>query len=719
MQGSDFFADTNTMMRELTVNASAPVDVTISGTIPNGETATWDSANKVLVVGGPTWGYMISFAQGSGPSTPNVTPVPLQESATVSGNTWSLVKRFNSGGALDVSIGWSVSPETGSAALGRSKSALQRSYGAQIASAKAQSDQLLQSVPAPTKFGITGVNAMGTGASVTAAQHKVAYYRAWAFLLQETENAFNDTPMQGFNYPQVACGKPSLYSGIGTVPALASSCAWDSLFAEQLLAFVPSQRALAFASLQGMLSKIIQNGNFAGEALPARMAETAWVLYSQTNDLNTLTALYPTLKTYEQYLEANPHWNYLNAPYLKDLEYVASSVYDQHIMEKIAAAVGQPNDVSYWQQHQASQIANMRTWFYSDAGTINQYFTADGSNAKSTPDQDATQAITAALITPGLPADLRKQTLNYFTARFDSTVGASNFNIGMKYPDVSTTARGLLADPSPLAYQFVNAALRDEIYPNQFSEATFPGDGLTVTQGVTPSNFSAAAIIDNTLLLNGFNFSDGNGSTVNLTPANGFYTGFESGDPQSSSTVGTVDPSGGTSGVTGVCCGLQGPETGLNTSARRSGSNGIVYSGNASGSGHVFAYTKLFDFGSSPLPVTASTVLSYSILPQTSASTTTPVVGNNSSYVSLDLVFTDGTVLRNLGATDQFGNGLAAQGQGGKLRADQWNRVISRIGSVAAGKSIARIDVGYDNPNSPQGGYRGYIDDVSVAGASS
>jgi hypothetical protein len=40
--------------------------------------------------------------------------------------------------------------------------------------------------------------------------------------------------------------------------------------------------------------------------------------------------------------------------------------------------------------------------------------------------------------------------------------------------------------------------------------------------------------------------------------------------------------------------------------------------------------------------------------------------------------------------------------------------VTADIGSVASGKSIVRIDVGYDQPGS-SGGYRGYIDDLSIS----
>jgi hypothetical protein len=77
----------------------------------------------------------------------------------------------------------------------------------------------------------------------------------------------------------------------------------------------------------------------------------------------------------------------------------------------------------------------------------------------------------------------------------------------------------------------------------------------------------------------------------------------------------------------------------------------------------------------------------------------------------LDLIFTDGIALRKLGAVDQNNRPLTPAGQGGHLKLNQWNSVESVIGAVAAGKTIARINIGYNQPHA-SGSYRGYIDDI-------
>ena len=49
---------------------------------------------------------------------------------------------------------------------------------------------------------------------------------------------------------------------------------------------------------------------------------------------------------------------------------------------------------------------------------------------------------------------------------------------------------------------------------------------------------------------------------------------------------------------------------------------------------------------------------------------------------------------------------------------DSWNRETVNLGAFVNGKTIVRIDLGYDQPANT-GGYRGYIDDLSIAQANS
>jgi len=175
--------------------------------------------------------------------------------------------------------------------------------------------------------------------------------------------------------------------------------------------------------------------------------------------------------------------------------------------------------------------------------------------------------------------------------------------------------------------------------------------------------------------------------------------------------VDQVDNGGGQSGGTSNVgaypgFGLTGPETGIRQETSHTGNTALLYSGAANGGAADYAYTQVFDTSAHPPTVDANTTLSYWIYPQNS---------NTSSCVALDMIFSDGSALRNLGAVDQNGNRLHPAGQCGHLALNQWNQVTARIGAVAAGKTPARIDLGYDQPGG-SGSYRGYVDDISITG---
>ena len=138
------------------------------------------------------------------------------------------------------------------------------------------------------------------------------------------------------------------------------------------------------------------------------------------------------------------------------------------------------------------------------------------------------------------------------------------------------------------------------------------------------------------------------------------------------------------------------------------GLKAFQYAGTHEAEGRGYSYNKVFDVD---VPVGASTELSYLIYPDfVDGDLSYP-----STYASLDLVFTDGTYLSDLGATDQHGATLSPRGQQASktLYTNQWNFKRSRIGAVAAGKTIDRILVAYDNPDGPTE-FGGWIDDVKI-----
>ncbi|WP_431949907.1 GH92 family glycosyl hydrolase [Actinacidiphila sp. bgisy167] len=138
------------------------------------------------------------------------------------------------------------------------------------------------------------------------------------------------------------------------------------------------------------------------------------------------------------------------------------------------------------------------------------------------------------------------------------------------------------------------------------------------------------------------------------------------------------------------------------------GKRALRYAGRHTAEGRAYSYNKVFDVD---VPVRRDTALSYRIYPAMADGE----LDYDATNVAVDLVFTDGTSLSRLGATDQHGFPLTPQGQGASkvLYVNQWNDVVSRIGSVAAGKTVDRIVLAYDSPKGPSQ-FRGWLDDVAL-----
>jgi hypothetical protein len=91
------------------------------------------------------------------------------------------------------------------------------------------------------------------------------------------------------------------------------------------------------------------------------------------------------------------------------------------------------------------------------------------------------------------------------------------------------------------------------------------------------------------------------------------------------------------------------------------GLKALRFAGSHEAGGRGYSYNKVFDVD---VPVGPSTELSYLIFPDfVDGDLSYP-----STYTSLDLVFTDGTYLSDLGATDQHGATLSPRGQHASAR---------------------------------------------------
>ncbi len=147
-------------------------------------------------------------------------------------------------------------------------------------------------------------------------------------------------------------------------------------------------------------------------------------------------------------------------------------------------------------------------------------------------------------------------------------------------------------------------------------------------------------------------------------------------------------------------------------SAGFTGVRAFRYGGSVIAEGRGYSYNKIFEVD---VLVTPTSELSYLLFADEEPNDLT----YPSTHAAVDLAFDDGTYLSELGAVDQHGAPLDPQGQGASrtLYHAEWNRRVSRIGDVAAGKTIVRILIGYDNPNGPAPSFGGWIDDIRIVGA--
>jgi hypothetical protein len=111
-----------------------------------------------------------------------------------------------------------------------------------------------------------------------------------------------------------------------------------------------------------------------------------------------------------------------------------------------------------------------------------------------------------------------------------------------------------------------------------------------------------------------------------------------------------------------------------------------------------FYYFRILDVN---IPVTANTRLSFWTYPTNTLS----------RYVSVDLIFTDGTALRNTGATDL--NGVSMHPGAGRGTVNTWLQSLSYIGNWVSGKTIDRIVIAYDHTQET-GNFKTYIDDIII-----
>ncbi|GFZ94541.1 GH92 family glycosyl hydrolase [Dyella caseinilytica] len=179
-----------------------------------------------------------------------------------------------------------------------------------------------------------------------------------------------------------------------------------------------------------------------------------------------------------------------------------------------------------------------------------------------------------------------------------------------------------------------------------------------------------------------------------------FYRSFEKGEPA---------PVAGAAGASFQVNVAGGPSTDDAYSAKPgvgfTGLQSLHYQGTSGGKQEAAIFNV-------DLPVQADTQLSYMLFPCIVAND----LDDPSTYVSIDLIFDDGSRLSGLNAQDQHRIAANAHALGASrtVYVNQWNRLAIDIGKLVAGRRIRKIVLIHDGPAAH---FEGFLDDLRIGPA--
>lgn len=370
---------------------------------------------------------------------------------------------------------------------------------------------LKDKVPHPENFDLVCVDAKG----VTSKDIKLGYYKAWVLLEQ---NCLKPEP-EYFNYYQMVTGKASLWDeGEAKAPFSAS---WESFVALQLYSYINPD--ISWSALNGIVSLINDKGILEGESLPSRKAHSAWVLYSMTKDTESLKKVYTPIKKYLNWRMTQPRWIYADATpeNEKDAEFVVSVMVDMEYMEQIANALGYKEDAKEWKEKYTSYYDNYTDWFWSAPDEMPMQFKNNFKHRTGYPIQ-----ITQGLVLDRLNGDYLTGLMGVLYKYYDVNKSFAGFS-APKYPDVDFTIYGLIKKNKPnLVRGLIECNIRDIMRTGPFFAESYTSDPTPLPEGVRPSIFGIASLIDFVLLKNGYMFTKGVPHAVNLFDQDGGVIGI-------------------------------------------------------------------------------------------------------------------------------------------------------------------------------------------------
>jgi hypothetical protein len=516
-------ADESTVAQRLRVSQGETGPLILTGQLPPGASARWDEAGRTLQIEGAGFCAALTLsrpAQWLGLFASGVDllsggqPLPSEGPARSQGGVWALaLEGLHADDEVVVAARFapqSVFPDGLSALV--APLALPGGFAGALAKQEANWEARLSQTPHPLAFTLPTLPA----ANATPNAIRRAYYRAWVFLFADV---LPPQPENRYPYPQLACGKPALWTE--GAPHARPTSQWESVLAMQYMALADPDTA--WEAYEGLMSLADARGVLGGEGLPTRLAQTAWTLYSLTGDRQRLARIYPALKRLLLWKASDPRWLYKHSTPSdqKDSEFVVHALMDMLYAERIAGALEMPDEATYWQMQRDALDAEFHRWFWEGDGK--RSFRIYRSSTGQREDAEGTWDLQALALPPAL---LHATERDHLLGQFRSHVQRDMpFLVPALagFPKYNYTLQGLWQYGSPEEVELMaQSALRSVTQAGQFAE-NYTQTPPPAPTGVLPSVFGALQMIDGELWRSGLRMGEGEPEAAALPHALGLW----------------------------------------------------------------------------------------------------------------------------------------------------------------------------------------------------
>ena len=503
LRTTTFFPDESTIAQMIHVRRASSTSLILRGYFPSGK-VRWDGRHQALVLESESLRAVIALnrpARWLGAATSLVKGLTGSLSPEGDSGMWALaVDGVKSGDDIAVVARFAPGPgATGDLVSQAAAMAEVPALKKSLQKREATWNTMLSRAPRPADFDLHLMKDRG----ITPEQIERTYYRAWVFL---GADVLPPMPENGYPYPQLAAGKPSLWAE-GHLRSRASA-QWESMIAMLFFACIDSRTT--WEAFEGMMSLVDANGTMGGEGLPSRHAQVAWTLYSETLDKERLRKCYPAIKRLLQWKIEDPRWIFkgLTSPGMKDIEFVVHDLMDMQYAGYITDALGMAQESKYWQAQTEELAGKFRQWFWeTPSGPVYRIYD-EQKKQRAAPDN--AWCIPAIVLPMGILQQPEKDSLlKLFKSSLNPETPFMIWNLS-KHPGMSFTLRGawqygFVQETA----QYAESIMRDIPAAGEFSEwynqDAYPPRPI----GVTPSVFGATAIIDSALWHNGIMYGDG------------------------------------------------------------------------------------------------------------------------------------------------------------------------------------------------------------------